>query len=468
LTPERSGLRPTTVRLLVGHLLQWELWARRNGHAPRPAAAAAVIEFLAWRERETSHKTAAVARRALSRGHRCAGLPDPTEDPAVLEFWQRRAEPTGEAGRPARADGEPAAEPRLSPSLRIALQRSTRMLRDRRLELELSLEEADELARHFRLRGLAANTQAAYAYQLCSYLLFCQHHGLTAFPGDPTTIARFFAAHGATRSPGTLNVAKSAIRFVHRQEDLPDPTDAKAVRQVLKGHAQEWKRQKGKKTPLTTEDVKAIVDVMAKDGTILALRDTAILLLSYTGALRRSEATSTRDHVRRDADEIDALRIEDVSVSREGLEIRIRKSKTDQRSEGQTVYVSYATQPRHCAVLAVLRWMEYLAQQGVTTGPLFVQMVAVRNGGHRILPGRALGAQGWVKNLKLWAERAGFDPGTIGGHSLRRGHVTEASRRGAHIFSIARQGRWASLDTVLQYHDEALGHRTSTSKDLGL
>src|SRR5690606_42040625 len=58
LTPERSGLRPTTVRTLVGHLPQWELWARRNGHAPRPATPAAVIGFLAWRERETSHKTA--------------------------------------------------------------------------------------------------------------------------------------------------------------------------------------------------------------------------------------------------------------------------------------------------------------------------------------------------------------------------------------------------------------------------
>lgn len=40
-------------------------------------------------------------------------------------------------------------------------------------------------------------------------------------------------------------------------------------------------------------------------------------------------------------------------------------------------------------------------------------------------------------------------------HSLRRGFATEASRNGATLSSIIRQGRWKSANTVMEYVEES-------------
>ncbi|GLV15000.1 hypothetical protein Heshes_26860 [Alicyclobacillus hesperidum] len=58
---------------------------------------------------------------------------------------------------------------------------------------------------------------------------------------------------------------------------------------------------------------------------LMGLRDSALLLIGFAGAFRRSE--------------IVALNVEDVEFVREGLVIMLRQSKTDQEGEGRKVAI---------------------------------------------------------------------------------------------------------------------------------
>jgi integrase len=64
----------------------------------------------------------------------------------------------------------------------------------------------------------------------------------------------------------------------------------------------------------------------ATPGTLRGARDRAILLLGFAGAFRRSELV--------------ALDVADLEETEGGFRITIRKSKTDQEGEGQTIGIT--------------------------------------------------------------------------------------------------------------------------------
>jgi hypothetical protein len=63
----------------------------------------------------------------------------------------------------------------------------------------------------------------------------------------------------------------------------------------------------------------------ATPATLRGARDRAILLLGFAGALRRSELV--------------ALDVSDLEETEEGFRVTIRKSKTDQEGQGQTIAI---------------------------------------------------------------------------------------------------------------------------------
>jgi hypothetical protein len=97
-----------------------------------------------------------------------------------------------------------------------------------------------------------------------------------------------------------------------------------------------------------------MLEVMAPAEEPRHARDAAVLLLGMTGALRRSELAG--------------LCVGDVVTDRaEGLEVTVRRSKTDQHRRGQVVGIpdtgTGATSPR-AALLAWLDWLGRRPHQG--------------------------------------------------------------------------------------------------------
>jgi len=61
-------------------------------------------------------------------------------------------------------------------------------------------------------------------------------------------------------------------------------------------------------------------------------------------------------------------------VPAEGLAITIRSSKTGQSARGVTRRIHYAANERICPVHAITAWTTFLAERGITTGPLFTRV----------------------------------------------------------------------------------------------
>ncbi|HEY7815964.1 MAG TPA: hypothetical protein VIC62_22155 [Nakamurella sp.] len=78
-----------------------------------------------------------------------------------------------------------------------------------------------------------------------------------------------------------------------------------------------------------------------------ARRDTALLLMGFAGAFRRSELVG--------------LAVADVTRHRtDGLHVRLRTSKTDQEATGRVVALPFGRDPATCPPCAWVRWRELL------------------------------------------------------------------------------------------------------------
>lgn len=60
----------------------------------------------------------------------------------------------------------------------------------------------------------------------------------------------------------------------------------------------------------------------------------------------------------------------------------------------------------------------------------------------------ALRSQGIAQAVKLYAEKAGYNPADFSGHSLRSGFLTSAADRCASIFKLIEVSRHKSTDTL--------------------
>src|SRR5205823_13088254 len=73
-----------------------------------------------------------------------------------------------------------------------------------------------------------------------------------------------------------------------------------------------------------------------------------------TGGFRRSELV--------------ALTVADIAETKEGLEVTVRRSKTDQEGAGAVVPIPYGSHPHTCPVRALQAW---LTASGISEGPLW-------------------------------------------------------------------------------------------------
>lgn len=165
--------------------------------------------------------------------------------------------------------------------------------------------------------------------------------------------------------------------------------------------------------------------------TLVGLRDRALLLLGFGGALRRSELV--------------ALTVSDIEHTPEGLRIIIRKSKTDQEGQGQTIAVLNGPHLRIADTLET--WLE---AAGITEGHLFR---AVRKGGK--VGSTALTDRSVANIVKHYASKAGLTVDDFSGHSLRSGFITSGAAAGADLFKLMEVSRHRKPETIIGYVRES-------------
>jgi len=286
-------------------------------------------------------------------------------------------------------------------------------------------EQLDERARAYAEAARAPATLRAYAADWRIFTAWCAAHGVDALPATPHTVALFLA--DLNGRPSTLRRKLAAIAVMHRATGHDSPTEHGVVRATFAGIRRERGVAPRAKTALLVDELRAAIATCGERR--IDVRDRALVLVGFAGALRRSELVG--------------LDVDDVSFETAGIVLRLRRSKTNQEGELEEVAVLYGSDPQTCPVRALQAW---LGTGAITEGPLFR---AVDRAG-RISSGR-LTARIVGERVKTIGARSGLDPQSYAAHSLRSGFATSAARANKSEAAIMRQGRWKSIPVARRY-----------------
>lgn len=306
--------------------------------------------------------------------------------------------------------------------------------------LDGSLAAEREAAEAYARMAKAENTRRAYRAAVRAWCAWCRSRNLPPLPGTGADVAAFLASErGRGLTPETLKLRRAAIRYLHRAAGCPVPTDDVAVSETLAG----IRRQAAKKGYIPKKKVAATAGILHQ---ILApipmdlpgLRDRALLLVGFAGALRRSELAG--------------IRVDQLEQTERGLRLTLPQSKGSQ-TDAVVVPLPYG-HTELCPVRALTTWLE---AAGITAGPVFRRIwlpKKARPGEPPPLP--RLGSQPitpWAVAaiVKGRASAAGFKGRDFGGHSLKRGALTTGMDRGEHPARLKRLGRHKSFDVLGEY-----------------
>ncbi|WAI83045.1 MULTISPECIES: site-specific integrase [Achromobacter] len=176
------------------------------------------------------------------------------------------------------------------------------------------------------------------------------------------------------------------------------------------------------------DDLLEMLALVDQQKPMKAARDRALLLIGFAGAFRRAELV--------------AIQCEHISTVNEGIEIELRRSKTDQEGAGRMVFIPRAKGAR-CPVEALEQWK---ALAGIESGYVFRRVTR-----HDTIGENALTDQSVALIVKASYRRIGSDPQFVSGHSLRAGYVTTAAMSGLQLFQIKQQTGHRSTATLVQY-----------------
>ncbi|MFE7648674.1 integrase [Streptomyces phaeoluteigriseus] len=305
--------------------------------------------------------------------------------------------------------------------------------------------------------GIPLSTSRAYSSDYRQFTEWCADEDHTPLPATPETVTEYvsYLIHtprprtGRPYSPASIERVIASIRTAHHAAGI-QPPETKGARKVLAGYKAQLsvsdddsdrKHAEARRvSPAVPKTLRKLVATLDRD-TLKGKRDAALLLLGHAIAGRASEMVS--------------LNIGSVTRDPEGRGIAVRVYRKKIK-KWTTPKVMYGTNPATCPVRATLAFIDALAAEGRTDGPLFLRMD--RHG--RIAPsltrrGRTIGDPSGrmttdaASDVIQLAGDAAKVEGLWRSHSLRRGFVTAARAAGKDLVDIGRHGGWADGSRAL-------------------
>lgn len=312
--------------------------------------------------------------------------------------------------------------------------------------------------------GIAASTSTAYQRDFAEYTAWCRTVGRRAMPAAPQTVSHYIShltrtprpRTGRPYSPSTMERIIASIRTMHSAAGV-QPPETKGARKVVAGYrrklsaadsAQARARKTSPAVPAVLQKALSVVDRT----TLKGKRDAAILLLGFACAARAVELT--------------LLNVESVTEPAElqGVGIRVRIYRVKNK-KWQNVTVKYGSAPQTCPVSATREYLEALAGQEHTSGPLFMRIdrwgylnPPIYRGGVQVGDPTGRVTVDAISDVVELSMAAVGMSGRWRSHSLRRGFVTAALMAKADPIHTSRHGGWADGSKAFQgYVEEADG-----------
>ena len=300
----------------------------------------------------------------------------------------------------------------------------------------------------YRRAARSERTWRAYESDWADFRGWCEEHGEPPVPPDAQVVCRYIGGLAGTGlRPSTIRRRLAALSVVFQTMHQPAVTKERVVLDTMAGIARSVGVAQRQATPATTREIRRMCQAMPDSPH--GVRDRAIILLGFAAALRRSE--------------IAALDVRDLRFVDAGIEVTIRRSKTDQIGAGQVVPVPFGGRVETCPVRSVKAWLALLARElDPETSSMWVPRTDSAFDGPLF---RAIRSDGWISDRNLddrsisriverAARRAELDPhGVWTGHSLRAGLATSAARAGVPdrvIMATTRHRSRATLDRYIR------------------
>jgi integrase len=309
-------------------------------------------------------------------------------------------------------------------------------------------ENLGQLAREILSATRSESTREAYRRDWERFSQWASENNCEEYPVSSHVLGAYLVwMHGEGYGKSTINRTVTVFRLAH--DELDDPTGDRAIRAILAGIMRRDRRPTRQAKPMSFGELQAICEALSESNSRRALRDRAVISLGWIGALRASE--------------IVAIDWSDLTEVTEGLEVRIRESKTNKTGDPEIVAIPYL---RHelksvCAIRALIALLpdpdSQLDWNIAIDRPVFTstgELTAERMSERTIE--RAL-----ARACKLAGLNKRFTS-----HSLRRGFATHAAHRGISMYALKAHGRWKTSAVAEKYIERADLWRHNPIRDL--
>ena len=182
-------------------------------------------------------------------------------------------------------------------------------------------------------RSKAENTLRTYRAAVRSWCRWAASHALPALPARSEDVAAYLADMALQgRRTSTIDLHRAALRYLHHLAQIAVPTAHPMVTATLAGIRREAKEVLPRqKTALTWDRLVRVVEAISSHD-LVGARDRVILLLGFAGAFRRSELA--------------ALKVDDITVDEDGMQIRLGRSSGASGPRGATGQAPRPSEPR--------------------------------------------------------------------------------------------------------------------------
>lgn len=275
--------------------------------------------------------------------------------------------------------------------------------------------------------SLAENTLKAYRRALHNLETWLSGRTLS----DVLLANYITSLHEGGKSPATIGQVVAAVKWQLKHQSQ-ETVNFPITQATLAGIRREGKdRGRGQVDGLIWQDVERVCIYAETEGTLIGLRDAAIIRLMSDCLLRVSEVV--------------VVNVGDFK----GSTLTLRSSKTDQEGAGETLYVCENTRE-------LLKQYRELA--GITRGAVFRH---IRRGGH--VQSERLTTVSARRIIQKRAQAAGVE-GFISGHSLRVGSAVSLAQAGATVVDMQVAGRWKSSEMPAHYAKAELAERGAIAR----
>lgn len=296
------------------------------------------------------------------------------------------------------------------------------------------LESYPDVTREILLSCRSESTRKAYETDWKRFCLWADKHGLDQWPISPQTLGLYLVfLHSEGYAKSTIKRTVTVMHLAHDERD--DPTGNREIRAILSGIMRRDRRPLKKARPITLGDLIALCQGLTALSYKRDLRDRALISLGWVGALR--------------AGELVALNWSDLSEVNEGLEIKIRESKTNKTGEAEIVAIPYL---RHeYSIICPVRNLSALVD---VDSDAFLKSELPVFTGDAYPTGRRMSERTIERALERACKAANLNK-RFTSHSLRRGFASFAASRGISSYALMAHGRWKSSAVAEGYIERA-------------